>query len=119
VAEPSFVVDILADGVLESMRGRDLSGGGSAASCADWLRHVASPPPGVALVSPDGALFTGVALLERSRPVVLIAIRHRAEAGDRGERPSTYSSHRPFGSPPGYFDPDAEYWHPDGDPYHR
>lgn len=41
-----------------------------------WLRRVAGAPPHVELVSPDGALYTGLVVVDRSRAVVLIALRH-------------------------------------------
>jgi hypothetical protein len=47
-----------------------------------WLREVGEPPDGVELVAPDGARYTGVAVLERSRVVLIFAVRHAPRSDD-------------------------------------
>lgn len=58
----------------------------------DRLRRVAGAPPGVELVAPDGAQYTGIVALDRSRAVLLIAIRHTGpgEGRDGSFRASEY-----------------------------
>lgn len=41
-----------------------------------WLRHVAGAPPDMELVARDGSRYTGVVVVDHSRAVLLVAIRH-------------------------------------------
>ena len=43
---------------------------------ADWVREQAEPPRGVRLYADDGSEYTGVVVLERSRPILMLAVRH-------------------------------------------
>lgn len=69
-----------------------------------WLREVARPPPDVELHSADGSLFTGLVLVDRNRPVLMLAAQQRTAV-------------RPSPSPPRYhgglqgrlFDEEEEY----------
>lgn len=42
---------------------------------AEWIADAAQPPRGVRLVADDGSEFSGVVLLERNRPVLMLALR--------------------------------------------
>ncbi|WP_437763398.1 hypothetical protein WMF27_41185 [Sorangium sp. So ce281] len=47
----------------------------TAAELLDWLREAATPPTGVELFSADGAAFTGIVIVDRNRPVFVLAAR--------------------------------------------
>jgi len=53
---------------------------------ADWIADVAQPPRGVRLVADDGSEFSGVVLVERNRPLLMLALRVGA-ASQREPRP--------------------------------
>lgn len=40
------------------------------------LKNVAAAPEGTTLLAPDGTKYTGVVVIERSRAVLLLALRH-------------------------------------------
>lgn len=40
------------------------------------LKSVAAAPPGTTLISPDGTTYTGIVVIERSRAVLLLGLRH-------------------------------------------
>ena len=42
---------------------------------AAWLAEAAYPPHGVQFVADDGAEYTGVVVIERNRPVLMLAAR--------------------------------------------
>ncbi len=42
----------------------------------NWLKDVADAPPGLELTSPDGATYTGLVFVERSRATLMVAARH-------------------------------------------
>jgi hypothetical protein len=76
----------------------------------DWLREAATPPPGVELFSADGAAFTGIVIVDRNRPIVMLAAR-QAPARRMSASPSTPPSAPRYGSPYGQrslFDEDDE-----------
>lgn len=41
----------------------------------DWLRDTATPPTSLEFRASDGALYTGLVVLERSRAVLMLAVR--------------------------------------------
>lgn len=56
----------------------------------DWIAEAARPPAGVRLVAEDGALYTGLVLVEANRPTVMLALRVGADG-----RPVPRESHYP------------------------
>ena len=58
-----------------------------------WLKDVADAPPGLELTSPDGATYTGLVLIERSRATLMVAARHAPRPDD-----SPYAERRRFKS---------------------
>ncbi len=44
-----------------------------------WLGEIAEPPSGLELASEDGSTYSGLVLIERSRPVLMLAVRHPPE----------------------------------------
>lgn len=68
---------------------------------AEWIADAAQPPRGVRLVADDGSEFSGVVLVERNRPVLMLALRVGA-ASQREPRPQApYATpyERPLWSP--------------------
>ena len=47
---------------------------------ADWIAEAAQPPRGVRLVADDGSEFSGLVLVERNRPLMMLALRVGAAA---------------------------------------
>lgn len=53
---------------------------------AEWIAETAQPPRGVRLMADDGSEFSGLVLVERNRPVLMLALRAGA-ASQREPRP--------------------------------
>lgn len=68
----SLLLDAILD-VLRTNASRPVVGVRSA-----WgkLKNVAAAPAGTTLLAPDGTTYTGVVVIERSRAVLLLALRH-------------------------------------------
>lgn len=64
-----------------------------------WLREVGEPPDGVELVAPDGARYTGLAVLDRSRVVLIFAVRHAPRSDDGFHCRLDEDSGAPFSEP--------------------
>lgn len=64
------LVDVVLDELPQRRRNR-LRG------LLDWLAEIAKPPAGVRLVSDDGVAFSGVVVVEDSRPILMLAFRTR------------------------------------------
>jgi hypothetical protein len=62
------LVDVVLDEVRERPRSR-LRG------LLEWFTEMAKPPLGVRLVSDDGGTFSGVVVVEDSRPILMLAFR--------------------------------------------
>ena len=112
------VSELFGDALLDVAR--DVCGrvGPRARKAIDWVREAAEPPPGIELRAPDGATYTGFAVLDHSRVVVLLAVRQEAER--TSVRPPIVTPppspvyHRPL------FDPELDgRWDRDGDPFRR
>lgn len=79
-----------------------------------WLREQAEPPEGVKLVSPDGTLYSGVAIVDRNDVIVLLAARHAPVAGPRRDPvPIPAPSPRRFFEPEPSYDDPGDGWPPD------
>ena len=51
---------------------------------AEWIADAAQPPRGVRLLAEDGSEFSGLVLVERNRPLMMLALRVGA-AGSRDQ----------------------------------
>ena len=85
----------------------------------DWMRDTCEPPAGLQVHAPDGALYSGLALLERSRVIVLLAIKvgHDPHVNER-HSPSRFDHPAHYDSPPAHsqlFDDPGDGW--PADPY--
>ena len=89
----------------------------------DWVRDSSEPYNGLELRSPDGALYTGLAMLERSRVVLMLAIRvGQAPSSTPLPNPTRYDPPARFDPAPSshsrdLFDDPGDGW--PADPYHR
>lgn len=63
---------------------------------ADWIADVARPPRGVRLVSDDGTEYSGVVIVERNEPVVMLAL---CVSGPRQRAPHSAPYPRSFDDP--------------------
>jgi hypothetical protein len=54
---------------------------------AEHLREVARPPRGVELHADDDALYTGLIVVEKNRPVLMLAVRVGERRADVERRP--------------------------------
>lgn len=61
---------------IEALRRRQPGLVGKAEQALAWLRDVAEPPSGVELRCNDGAAYTGLVVVERNKPVIMLAVRH-------------------------------------------
>jgi hypothetical protein len=111
-----LVAELIGAPLLEALRRRRPRLAARAESAVEWLRDAAEPPHGVKLVAEDGSVYTGLVIIERNAPVVMLAVRHPAI---RVERP-------PIVTPPpaqqrlyGHdrLDPDDPIWDRDMSPY--
>ena len=114
-----LAAEALGGAVIEALRRRRPALAQRADQALEWLRDVAQPPAGIELRAEDGSLYTGFVIIDRNRPVVMLAVRHQpAPASPRPpvitpapvQRP-LYGDHR--------IDPDSPYWDCDSTPYGR
>ena len=86
------MIELLGEALLEHIRrglARRKPGNGE---FADWLREVATPPEGVELCSADGSAFTGVLVVDRNKPILMIAARQAPGPRPYTPGPPTYGS---------------------------
>jgi hypothetical protein len=108
------LVDILREGLVR-VRPR-------ARVLLERVRELAEPPEGVTLTSPDGSTYTGLALVESNRVVLLLASRQEplvvTVAGERAPliTPPPRPPSRPFYQQRPLLDPDDPMWDRE-DPY--
>lgn len=88
------VAEAVSDAVLDLLRQAIADAPSHVERAIEWLRDNAQPEAGVKLVSPDGSLYTGVAVIDRNDVVVLVAARQPGLL--QAPRPAAV----PLGSPP-------------------
>jgi hypothetical protein len=107
------VSELIGEALLELLRHGLPRRVPKAAEMLDWLRETATPPQGVELFSADGAAFTGILIVDRNRPIFMLAAR-QSPAPRIHMGPSVSPSTPRYGSPYGQrslFDEDDEsYW---------
>ena len=88
-----------------------------AEAALEWLREAAEPPRGIELRSADGGVYTGFVIVDRNKPILMLAVR--LPAGPALER-------TPLVTPPPIqrplygqdrLDPDEPIWDRDVNPY--
>ena len=116
MADPS-VTDGIGDALLDLVRQAATDAPRHIERAVEWLRENAHPPEGVRLISPDGTLFTGVAIIDRNDVVVLVAARQQGPSVPRPAIPMPASSPA-YASPNRHmFDDPSDGW--PNDPYRR
>ena len=70
------VTDGLGDALLDLVRQATMDAPRRIETALEWLREHAQPPYGLKVVAPDGATYSGLAVLDRSNVVLLLAARH-------------------------------------------
>jgi hypothetical protein len=118
--------DLLAEGLLGAFDRLAWRLRPSTGHFLEWLRVIAKPPSGVELRAADGVQYTGVAVFERNRIVMMIALAAgqavpTANPIPLGAAPSTqYSGGSPAYAPSRrlYEDDDpGDGWPPANDPF--
>lgn len=110
-------MSLLGEALLDAARGVFLELAAHRDDAVEWIREVARAPPGVELRAPDGAIYTGVAVVDRGHVILLVAFRHDGPM-------HTEPPYRPVVTPPPLprnprqFLDDFE-WDRDGDPFQR
>jgi hypothetical protein len=114
-----LAAETIGSALIDALRRRRPVLGKKADAALEWLREVAEPPAGIELRSADGSVYTGLVIVERSKPVLMLAVRHL---------PGPLVERAPVITPPpvqrplyGHdrLDPDAPYWDRDSGPYGR
>ena len=111
---PGAVDDALGDALLELVQQAASEASPKVKQAVAWLREHAEPPEGVKLQSPDGTLYSGVAIVDRNKVIVLLAARHPTTAitPHRDPVPMPPAPRRYFEPEPAYDDP-GDGWPPD------
>jgi hypothetical protein len=108
------VIELVGEALLELLRQGLPRRMPPAAELLDWLREAATPPPGVELFSADGAAFTGIVIVDRNRPVVMLAARQgaapRTQTSPSIPPSSARYSHPPYGQRSLFADDDEPYF---------
>jgi hypothetical protein len=114
-----LAAETIGSAVIEVLRRRRPALAHKAEAALEWLRVAAEPPRGIELRAADGSLYTGFVIVERNKPVLMLAVRQ--QAGPVGER-------SPLVTPPpiqrplygrAYPDPNDPVWDRDVSPYGR
>jgi hypothetical protein len=71
-----LIIELIADAFIEVIDRSRCGSTERAWAAWRWLQQISEPPTGLELVSPDGARFTGICIIERNRAVLLLALRH-------------------------------------------
>lgn len=84
------MIELLGEALLEHIRRGLARREPGTEAFVDWLREVATPPEGVELYSADGSAFTGLVIVDRNRPVLMIAARQAPVRRPYTPSPTTY-----------------------------
>ena len=84
------VVQLLGEALLDACDRCSAAMAEQTEAAFEWLREHAEPPEGVELRAPDGSIYTGVVIVERSRAVLMLALRHPTFAAEPRPAPSPY-----------------------------
>ena len=110
------MIDLLEEAMVETFDRLRKKLAPTVQTAADWIRDVAEPPVGVRLVADDGSTYTGFAVFERSKPVVMVAVKHEGRSLPASSpRPIEQPPYRP--SPHQYAPTGYERWEEDGLPF--
>jgi hypothetical protein len=88
-----FVGGILAEAfikAIERCRHHSVDGAETVWRC---FQRLAKAPPGLVLVAQDGAKYTGLVVVERSRAVMLVAFRHQWDSPSPRNEGMSWEAH--------------------------
>lgn len=75
-AASQLIAELIGEAFIDAIRSSRHRAAERTRAAWDWLRSVAGAPPDMELVSRDGSRYTGLVVVDHSRAVLLIAIRH-------------------------------------------
>ena len=75
-----LIAELIGDAFIEAIERSRHHSLDQARAAWRWILESAEAPPGIELVAPDGSAYTGFVFVERSRAVLLLALRHPAHA---------------------------------------
>lgn len=81
---PRLIAELIGEAFIAAIERSRQHPSGRARSAWRWFLEATEAPPGIELIAPDGATYTGFVVVERSRAVLVFALRHPLR---RSERP--------------------------------
>ena len=115
----ALVAELIGEALLDAIDQSRAAVAAKAKAALGWLREKAEPPDGVELRSQDGSMFSGIALFERNRVVLMLAVRHPNITVERQATVDPPPRQQPFAVQTSLVDPDSSVWDRDGDPFRR
>ena len=101
MAEHPLLTDLLGEALLR-LAGRISQVMPAAARMLESLRERAEPRPGIVLYAADGAIYTGLVLVDRNQPVAMLVFRHEGSKQPDRSPDVTPSARRLFHEPSSY-----------------
>ena len=71
-----LAAETIGSAVIEALRRRRPALAKRAEQALEWLRDVAEPPQGIELRAADGSAYTGFVIIDRNKPILMLAVRH-------------------------------------------
>lgn len=115
----ALVAELIGEALLDAIDQSRSAMAAKAKAALGWLRENAEPPDGVELRSQDGSVFSGIALLERNRVVLMLAVRQPTITVERQSTLAPPPHQHPFAVHTSLVDRDSSVWDRDGDPFRR
>lgn len=75
-AANQLIAELIGEAFIDAIRNSRHRAAERARLAWRWLRRVAGAPPDLELVARDGSRYTGIVVVDHSRAVLLVAIRH-------------------------------------------
>lgn len=86
-APSSLIAELLGEAFIKAVERNQSRTVEQLRSAWNWLCDVAEPPAGTRLTVPGGTVHSGVAVIERNRVLLLVAVRHgRGGIEERSQR---------------------------------
>lgn len=118
MAEHPILTDLLGEALLR-LAGRIGQVMPAAAQVLQSLRERAEPRPGIVLYAADGALYTGLVLVDRNQPVAMLVFRHEGKKEPERAPDVTPPSRMLFDESPSYSRDDGPWREGDDIPFWR
>jgi hypothetical protein len=85
-----LIAELIGEAVVTAIERSQARGAQRVKAAWRWVRETTEAPVGLELVAPDGCLYTGVIIVERSRALYVIALRHASSGRTRHEESPFY-----------------------------